>query len=142
MIDLVNVVYIGDKPVKRDTVTGSRMIFPRFEPVPVEKAIALQLLEFPTVFRRGDDLDKIKAEFEAQQAAEQAAALAAAEEEAKRQADQSMVVGEFDLGKMNSAQLRTLVEAQDLELKQESDEKVGDFRIRVRDALRAKQDNA
>lgn len=138
----VEIVYIGEKPVKRDTVTGSRLMFPRFEPVPVEKAIALQLLEYPTVWRRAEDLEKVERERQAaaDAAAEEAARLA--EEEAKRLAAADMHVGELDLGKMTSAKLQTLAEAEDLGIKQEPQEKVDDFRVRVRDALRAKQGNA
>ena len=29
MSDKIAVVYIGDKPSKKDTVTGSRLVFPR-----------------------------------------------------------------------------------------------------------------
>lgn len=138
----VEIVYIGEKPVKRDTVTGSRLMFPRFEPVPVEKAIALQLLEYPTVWRRAEDLVKVESERQAaaDAAAEEAARLAA--EEAERLAAADMHVGELDLGKMTSAKLQTLAEAEDLGIKQEPQEKVDDFRVRVRDALRAKQGNA
>lgn len=138
----VEIVYIGEKPVKRDTVTGSRLMFPRFEPVPVEKAIALQLLEYPTVWRRAEDLEKVERERQAaaDAAAEEAARLA--EEEAERLAAADMRVGELDLGKMSSAKLQTLAEAEDLGIKQEPQEKVDDFRVRVRDALRAKQGNA
>lgn len=138
----VEIVYIGEKPVKRDTVTGSRLMFPRFEPVPVEKAIALQLLEYTTVWRRAEDLEKVERERQAaaDAAAEEAARLAA--EEAERLAAADMHVGELDLGKMSSAKLQTLAEAEDLGIKQEPQEKVDDFRVRVRDALRAKQGNA
>lgn len=138
----VEIVYIGEKPVKRDTVTGSRLMFPRFEPVPVEKAIALQLLEYPTVWRRAEDLEKVERERQAaaDAAAEEAARLA--EEEAERLAAADMHVGDLDLGKMSSAKLQTLAEAEDLGIKQEPQEKVDDFRVRVRDALRAKQGNA
>ncbi len=138
----VEIVYIGEKPVKRDTVTGSRLMFPRFEPVPVEKAIALQLLEYTTVWRRAEDLEKVELERQAaaDAAAEEAARLA--EEEAERLAAADMHVGELDLGKMSSAKLQTLAEAEDLGIKQEPQEKVDDFRVRVRDALRAKQGNA
>ncbi|MGL4626347.1 MAG: hypothetical protein ACRCVR_07115 [Plesiomonas shigelloides] len=138
----VEIVYIGEKPVKRDTVTGSRLMFPRFEPVPVEKAIALQLLEYTTVWRRAEDLEKVERERQAaaDAAAEEAERLA--EEEAERLAAADMHVGELDLGKMTSAKLQTLAEAEDLGIKQEPQEKVDDFRVRVRDALRAKQGNA
>ena len=50
MSDKIAVVYIGDKPSKKDTVTGSRLVFPRHTAVDVESHIAMQLLEFPTVW--------------------------------------------------------------------------------------------
>lgn len=36
MSEKIAVVYIGPKPVKKDTITGSRTLFPRLEPVHVE----------------------------------------------------------------------------------------------------------
>ena len=50
-----------------------------------------------------------------------------------------MVVGERDLAKMTSAQLATLVEGEDLDIEpQGPQEKVPEYRVRVRDALKAK----
>lgn len=51
-----------------------------------------------------------------------------------------MVVGTVDLAKLTSAQLNTLIEGEDLGIEQKGpQEKVDDFRVRVRDALKAKQ---
>ncbi|MFB2866302.1 hypothetical protein [Aeromonas sp. MdU4] len=140
MSDKIAVVYIGDKPSKKDTVTGSRLVFPRHTAVDVESHIAMQLLEFPTVWIRHDALaDELdRQEDIARQAAEEAERLAA--EQARFAEGQSFVVGEMDLGKMTSAQLATLVEGEDLAIEsQGAKENVGDFRVRVRDALKAKQ---
>ena len=139
MSDKIAVVYIGDKPSKKDTVTGSRLVFPRHTPVDVESHIAMQLLEFPTVWIRHEALagELERQETTAQAAAEEKELLAA--EQARLAEEQSMVVGERDLAKMTSAQLATLVEGEDLDIEpQGPQEKVPEYRVRVRDALKAK----
>lgn len=138
--DVISLVYIGDKPVKKDTITGSRLVFPRLKPVPVPTDIAYQLLDFPTVWRQAADLDEVKADADAAARAEaEAQAKAAADAAAKAEA-QNFRVGDYDLGNLTSAKLKTIVEAEGLELTLEPGELVGDFRIRVRDALKAKVD--
>lgn len=139
MSDKIAVVYIGDKPSKKDTVTGSRLVFPRHIAVDVESHIAMQLLEFPTVWIRHEALagELERQGTTAQAAAEEQERLAA--EQARLAEEQSMVVGERDLAKMTSAQLATLVEGEDLDIEpQGPQEKVPDYRVRVRDALKAK----
>ncbi|MGL4889092.1 MAG: hypothetical protein ACRC4V_22585 [Aeromonas veronii] len=140
MSDKIAVVYIGEKPSKKDTVTGSRLVFPRHVPVDIESHIAMQLLEFPSVWIRAEHLAD---ELERQ---EQAALAAAAELERQAEAaarlaeEQSMLVGGRDLSKLTSTQLATLVVGEDLDITpQGAQEKVGDYRLRVRDALKAKQ---
>ncbi|WP_421176572.1 hypothetical protein [Aeromonas jandaei] len=140
MSDKIAVVYIGAKPIKKDTVTGSRLVFPRHVPVDIESHIAMQLLEFPSVWIRAEHLAD---ELERQ---EQVALAAAAELERQAEAaarlaeEQSMVVGGRDLSKLTSTQLSTLVVGEDLDITpQGAQEKVGDYRLRVRDALKAKQ---
>lgn len=140
MSDKIAVVYIGEKLSKKDTVTGSRLVFPRHVPVDIESHIAMQLLEFPSVWIRAEHLAD---ELERQ---EQVALAAAAELERQAEAaarlaeEQSMVVGGRDLSKLTSTQLATLVVGEDLDITpQGAQEKVGDYRLRVRDALKAKQ---
>ncbi|MFM5696342.1 hypothetical protein ACET6X_01205 [Aeromonas veronii] len=140
MSDKIAVVYIGEKPSKKDTVNGSRLVFPRHVPVDIESHIAMQLLEFPSVWIRAEHLAD---ELERQ---EQAALVAAAELERQAEAaarlaeEHSMVVGGRDLSKLTSTQLATLVVGEDLDITpQGAQEKVGDYRLRVRDALKAKQ---
>ncbi|MCQ4053061.1 hypothetical protein [Aeromonas sp. SG16] len=140
MSDKIAVVYIGEKPSKKDTVTGSRLVFPRHVSVDIESHIAMQLLEFPSVWIRAEHLAD---ELERQ---EQVALAAAAELERQAEAaarlaeEQSMVVGGRDLSKLTSTQLATLVVGEDLDITpQGAQEKVGDYRLRVRDALKAKQ---
>lgn len=100
----------------------------------------MQLLEFPSVWIRAEHLAD---ELERQ---EQAALAAAAELERQAEAaarlaeEQSMVVDGRDLSKLTSTQLATLVVGEDLDITpQGAQEKVGDYRLRVRDALKAKQ---
>lgn len=140
MSEKIAVVYIGDKPSKKDTVTGSRLVFPRHTAVDVESHIAMQLLEFPTVWIRHDALAGAleRQETIAKVEAEEQERLAA--EAARLAEEQSMVVGTIDLAKLTSAQLATLVEGEDLGIeKQGAKENVSEFRVRVRDALKAKQ---
>lgn len=140
MSDKIAVVYIGDKPSKKDTVTGSRLVFPRHTPVDVESHIAMQLLEFPTVWVRQEALagTLVRQETIARKEAEEQERLAA--EAARLAEEQSMVVGDIDLAKLTSAQLATLIEGEDLGIEQKGpQEKVDDFRVRVRDAMKAKQ---
>ncbi|HDO1314695.1 hypothetical protein [Aeromonas veronii] len=139
MSDKIAVVYIGDKPSKKDTVTGSRMVFPRHTAVDVESHIAMQLLEFPTVWICAEALpgELLRQETIAKLAAEEAERLA--REAARLAEEQSMIAGDRDLAKLTSAQLATLVEGEGLGIDpQGPQEKVGDFRVRVRDALKAK----
>lgn len=139
MSDKIAVVYIGAKPIKKDTVTGSRLVFPRHVPVDIESHIAMQLLEFPSVWIRAEHLaDELERQERAAQ--EAAAELERQAEEAARLAEeQSMVVGGRDLAKLTSAQLATLVVGEDLDITpQGAQEKVGDYRLRVRDALKSK----
>lgn len=139
MAEPIDLVYIGDKPVKKDTVTLSDLIFPRFEPVPTPADIALRLLRFPAVWRKASDLPSVKAEYEAAQKAAEEEAERLAAEEAARLAAENMIVEPYgDIGKLTSAKARTLVEAEGLDIEQGAQESIGDFRIRVRDALKAK----
>lgn len=118
------------------------MVFPRHKPVDVESAIAHQLLDFPTVFIRHDELEST---LNLQQASEQEHAELAAQliEQAKLEAAKNSFVlkiggDDVDIAKLTSVQLATLVESEDLDIKQGAQEKVDDFRARVREAIQAK----
>lgn len=138
-MEKIAVAYIGNKPSKKDTITGSRLVFPRHEPVEVESAIAVQLLEYPSVWVKAEVLAGVLLRQETIAKHEAKAAALAAEEAAKQAEAVSFVVGERDLAKLTSAQLATLVEGEDLAVEpQGPQEKVGDYRLRVRDALKAK----
>lgn len=142
MPNKIAVVYIGPKEKKRDTITGSRLVFPHHKPVEVESAIAHQLLDFPTVFIRHDELES---RLNLQQASEQehAELEALLIEQAKLEAMKNSFVlkigsDEVDIAKLTSVQLATLVESEDLNIKQGAQEKVDDFRARVREVIQAK----
>lgn len=139
MADPIDLVYIGDKPVKKDTVTLSDLAFPRMEPVPTPAEIAHRLLRYPDVWRKASELENVKREQEAAaKAAEEEAARLAAEEAARIEAESMVVEPYGDLMKMNAPQLKTLCEGEDLDLVKGAQESVPDFRTRVRDALKAK----
>ncbi|BEH72346.1 hypothetical protein [Edwardsiella tarda] len=145
MSEQVAVVYIGPKAVKHDTVTGSRMIFPRHQPVTVASSLAYQLLAFPSVFIPAERLQAFLAAEQAEQQQEQQqrerdAQLAQQRREAEQQSFTLEVEGEsIDISKYTVAQLNTFVEAQALMIQKGAQEKADDFRARVRDAYREKQ---
>ncbi|WP_035603640.1 hypothetical protein [Edwardsiella tarda] len=145
MSEQVAVVYIGPKAVKHDTVTGSRMIFPRHQPVAVAASLAYQLLAFPSVFIPAERLQAFLAAEQAEQQQEQQlrerdAQLAQQRREAEQQSFMLEVEGEsIDISKYTVAQLNTFVEAQALMIQKGAQEKADDFRARVRDAYREKQ---
>ncbi|SUB30741.1 Uncharacterised protein [Yersinia pseudotuberculosis] len=142
MHNKIAVVYIGPKEKKRDTITGSRLVFPRHKPVEVESAIAHQLLDFPTVFIRHDELESTlnlqqTSEQENAELAVRLAALAVLEA-AKNSFVLTIGGDDVDIAKLTSIQLATLVESEDLDIKQGAQEKVDEFRARVREAIQAK----
>jgi len=124
-MEKINLVYIGPKPFKKDTVTGSRLLFPRGKPVATPSDVAWRLLAHPLVWMREE-------------------AIREAEEQARRdeleRQKRDMNCGEYgDIGRLTAAQLRTLVEGAELDVQpQGAQEKVDVYRLRVRDALRAK----
>ena len=139
MAEPIDLVYIGDKPVKKDTVTLSDLAFPRMEPVPTPAEIAHRLLRYPDVWRKASELENVKREQEgAAKAAEEEAARLAAEEAARIESESMVVEPYGDLMKMTAPQLKTLCEGEDLDLVKGAQESVPDFRTRVRDALKAK----
>lgn len=144
MSNTIPVIYIGPKDKKRDTITGSRLVFPRLEPVDVETAIAHRLLEFPTVFIKADQLESVleqKGNEDAlREEAEQLAQLRLATEAAANSFVVRIGGDDIDLAKLTAVQLATFVEAEELpDLVKGAQEKVEAFRIRVRDAINAKQ---
>ncbi|MCG7586747.1 hypothetical protein [Photobacterium sp. OFAV2-7] len=142
MSDSIEITYIGPKAVKRDTVAGTRLVFPRFKSVPTPADVAHRLLDYPTVWIETSEFKDWQVS-EAEKADKlEAEATAAAEQAAKKAAEESMVVvvdgDEVDLNKLNtSAKLATFVAAQELDIAAKgSNESVEQFRTRVRDAIR------
>ncbi|MGL1062935.1 hypothetical protein [Vibrio vulnificus] len=137
----VSIVYIGPKPKKKDTVTGSRLVFPRHTPVLVDEDIAYQLLDFPSVWITQDNLEHHLKIVDEREQAEARKLQAKEEAERAEQLEASMVVTlnseEIDLAKLNSAKLKTLIAANELDIAPKSaQEDVDNFRLRVRDHIR------
>ncbi|EPM4588651.1 hypothetical protein ACTJ2L_001337 [Vibrio cholerae] len=141
MTHKIAVVYIGPKPKKKDTVAGSRLVFPRHKPVLVEQDLAYQLLDFPSVWITEEELeDHLKLlDEKAQAMAHQRAAQEAMQEAEKKAASMVVMLNgeELDLDKLNSAKLKTLIAANELDISPKgAQEEVTEFRVRVRDYLR------
>lgn len=141
MTHKIAVVYIGPKPKKKDTVAGSRLVFPRHKPVLVEQDLAYQLLDFPSVWITGEELeDHLKLlDEKAQAMAHQRAAQEAMQEAEEKAASMVVMLNgeELDLDKLNSAKLKTLIAANELDIAPKgAQEEVTEFRVRVRDYLR------
>ncbi|ELA3031557.1 hypothetical protein RZ186_002381 [Vibrio cholerae] len=141
MTHKIAVVYIGLKPKKKDTVAGSRLVFPRHKPVLVEQDLAYQLLDFPSVWITEEELeDHLKLLDEKAQAMAHQQAVQEAMQEAEEKAASMVVMlngEELDLDKLNSAKLKTLIAANELDIAPKgAQEEVTEFRVRVRDYLR------
>ena len=139
-MDKIDLVYIGPKRIKRDTLTGSHLLFPRGKTVPTPADVAQRMLQHPTVWIEAHNLQEWRErELQASEAARQAAEAALLREAEERER-RDMNCGDYgDIGKFTAAQLRTLVEGAELDIApQGAQEKVDTFRLRVRDALRAK----
>ncbi|EKF9690585.1 hypothetical protein O1C91_000973 [Vibrio cholerae] len=141
MTHKIAVVYIGPKPKKKDTVAGSRLVFPRHKPVLVEQDLAYQLLDFPSVWITEEELeDHLKLlDEKAQAMAHQRAAQKAMQEAEEKAASMVVMLNgeELDLDKLNSAKLKTLIAANELDIAPKgAQEEVTEFRVRVRDYLR------
>lgn len=140
------IMYIGPKAIKRDTVTGFKPVlrFIRNKPENVPYSVAQALLDFDcfVIATEGSMLEaetKLKAEEEAAELAAKAAAEAKLKEADKGDTVLDVDGESVDIGKFTSSQLATFVEAHDLEIKQGSQEKVGEFALRIRDEFRANQ---
>ncbi|WP_251878967.1 hypothetical protein [Grimontia kaedaensis] len=141
-----SIVYVGPKDVKRDTVTGSRLVFPRLKPIEVSAEQAAMLLRFEQVFLPQAALKAfLEAEKANEKALEEAKAMADAEAKLRQEAlDMTVTIdGDVvDLSKMAGPKLATWVESVeglDVEAKGPQ-EPMPDYRKRVRDAVRALDD--
>lgn len=139
MSNKIAIVYVGSQAEKKDTVCGTGLVFPRLQPIDVPNELAPKFLRFKDVWVPQDQAQSYvdNQAAKAKQAAELAAQ--AAELEAQAAEEASLVVDGFgDLGKMTSVQLATIAESEGLAIdKKGAREKLGDYAIRVRDALKA-----
>lgn len=139
MAETIDLVYIGDKPEKKDTAYGTHLIFPKGEPIPVPAELSPKFLRHKDVWVKSADYASVK---EAQEADAKAKAEAAAKAEAERLAKlaaESLVLEPYgDLGKLNGGKLKALVESESLGIEIQSGELVREFAYRVRDALKSK----
>lgn len=135
----ISIVYIGPKAKKKDTVTSSRLVFTRLNPVAVESDIAERLLDYPNVWVLEADAEKVIAKQKAKEKAVKDELQKLQEAQAAADVEQNMMVivdGEpLDIGKYSSKQLDTLVEAEDLTIT-EKKKPVQPYRTAIRDALR------
>ncbi|EDE9838937.1 hypothetical protein GBF45_05630 [Salmonella enterica subsp. enterica] len=142
MSEKIAIVYIGEKNVKRDTITGSRVVFPRLQPVHVDSEVAYQLLEFNDVWVRHEKVEETLKQHEEEKRLKEEELARQREEEARLAAENSFVVNvqgdELDISKYTSAHLMTLSESEELGLKKGAKESTDVFRVRVRDALKAR----
>lgn len=142
MSEKIAIVYIGEKNVKRDTITGSRAVFPRLQPVHVDSEVAYQLLEFNDVWVCHEKVEETLKQQEEEKRLKEEELARQREEEARLAAENSFVVNvqgdELDISKYTSAHLMTLSESEELGLKKGAKESTDVFRIRVRDALKAR----
>lgn len=135
----MKIAYVGPKELKIDKTSGSRQVFPRFEPIEIEKEYALRLLRFPTVYVKESEIEAAKKAIEEREAKIKAKAEQKAKEKEKELKDASRIVmvsgSEVDLRKYTSAQLNTFIEANDLDVEaKKGNERVTEFCDRIFDA--------
>ena len=142
MSDKLSIVYVGKKAKKKDTITGSRLIFKRGEATPVDVDIARRLLEYPKVWvEESEAKDVIEKSLSDEKSAQEQADILA-KEQAKQAQQESFLAKDgagdtLDLAKCTGPQLVTLVEAEGITVEAKQSP-VSDYRIAVRDALREK----
>ncbi|ELK7278381.1 hypothetical protein Q6H83_005125, partial [Salmonella enterica] len=112
------------------------------KPVHVDDDVAYQLLEFPDVWVRHEQMEATLLQQEEEKRIKEEELARQREEKARQDAENSFVVNvqgdELDISKYTSAHLITLSESEELGLKKGAKESTDDFRIRVRDALKAR----
>ncbi|WP_104402612.1 hypothetical protein [Vibrio penaeicida] len=137
----VSIAYVGPKAVKRDTVTGTRLVFPQFQAIKVPAENAAILLRFDQVFVEADAVDEAIQRMAREQAKREQEAVEQQAQHDVQQAEQSMVVTinekSVDLSKLACGRIATLIEAADLAIApKEGKETAEQYKQRVRDALR------
>jgi hypothetical protein len=135
----IEIVYIGNKPIKKDTVTCSRLVFARHEPVAVDNDVGQRLLEYPSVWVLKDNLGEVLKKQEQQNLLLAEAQAIESANQAKQLEDESYLVTindeDIDIAKYSSRQLDTLIEAEDLVIVVPK-KPVQAYRDAVRDSLR------
>ena len=140
MAETIDLVYIGDKPEKKDTAYGTHLIFPKGEPIPVPAELSPKFLRHKDVWVKSSDYADVKKQQEADAKAKAEAAAKAEADRLAKLAAESLVLEPYgDLGKMNGGKLKALVESESLGVEIQVGELVREFAYRVRDALKAKQ---
>lgn len=143
MAETINLVYIGSKPVKKDTTYGTHISFPPGVAIPVPLEVAYKFLSHPDVWVKESDYSEVKETQEEKIKAERLAAEKAEEERLIALKSASLVIDGFgDLGKLSSTKLKTIVESESLGIEINPGELVRDYAVRVRDALKEKQAKA
>lgn len=143
MAETINLVYIGSKPEKKDTVYGTNLSFPAGIPIPVPVDVVYKFLSHKDVWVKESDYELVQKEQEEKLFAAQLAAEKAEEDRLAELAAASLVVdGYGDLGKLTSTKLKTIVESESLGIEINPGELVRDYAVRVRDALKEKQAKA
>lgn len=139
MAETIDLVYIGDKPQKKDTAYGTYLIFPKGEAIPVPIELSPKFLRHKDVWVKAVDYADVKKQQEAAAKAKAKAAAQAEEERLAKLEAESLVLEPFgDLGKMNSGKLKAIVESEGLSIEIQAGEMVRDYAYRIRDALKAK----
>ena len=140
MAETIDLVYIGDKPEKKDTAYGTHLIFPKGEPIPVPAELSPKFLRHKDVWVKSSDYADVKKKQKADAKAKTEADAKAEADRLAKLAAESLVLDPYgDLGKLNGGKLKALVESESLGIEIQSGELVREFAYRVRDALKAKQ---
>ena len=135
-----DITYIGPKASKKDTICGTRLVFPRGKAIPVDDDLVPQFLDYPKVWALSteakDFIEKQKSDEE--EAAKQLEAKKLEGEQRAKEDSFVVVVNEdeLDISKYSSKQLETLVESLDLTIDIPMSP-VKDYRLAVRNAIRA-----
>lgn len=145
MSNTTNIVYIGKKSLKKDTVCATRTIFKQGEPTPVPVELAQRFLDFSDVWVAESEAKGVieRKKFLEEQAEKERIEREEAEKQALLDASLVVTVGgeEVDLGKYSSNQLDTFIVAHELVI-EGAKKPLADYKLKVRDAMRAKNSDA
>jgi len=136
----MKIVYIGPKDLKIDKISGSRMVFPRFEALEVDKEHALVLLRYKDVYVEEKDLSAAIAKIEAKDELILKEKKAVQENVAVQQklVSREIIMNgkKVDLRKYTAAKLSTFVEGNGLDVAPKNvSESVQDYCDRVFDGF-------